>query len=164
MAVLAALATVVDVPVERLRGSRCFPDCRATRERLLSIDGASCCSDRAGLLINYRSDIDSLNLALTQLGLVFLFVQARLLPLALLFPVVGGKVIPVRLRIGLAVVVSLMITPLFLSAIELSRPSTWEIIVGTSREALFGLGLALTVMILVGALQLAGSLITQVPG
>ncbi len=105
-----------------------------------------------------------MNLALTQLGLVFVFVLARLLPLALLLPVVGGKVVPVRLRIALAMVVSIMIAPLFLSAFSSTQPTTLGIIVAVSREVLFGLGLALTVMILVGALQLAGSLITQVSG
>ena len=97
---------------------------------------------------------------LTGLLLVFVFVLARLLPTALLFPVVAGHTVPLRMRLAFAVLIALMITPIHGGSLGIEGAVPLRV----ARELVLGLGLALSVVILVGGLKQAGSIISQISG
>ena len=103
-------------------------------------------------------------LALTNLILPFVFILARLLPMALLFPAVAGRTIPARLRLALVIVISVMITPLYMFSVSNLGGNAWALAICLARELVFGLGLALSVLILVAGMQQVGSLVSQMAG
>lgn len=103
-------------------------------------------------------------LALTNLILPFVFILARLLPMALLFPAVAGRTIPARLRLALVIVISVMITPLYMFSVSNLGGNAWTLAICLARELVFGLGLALSVLILVAGMQQVGTLISQMAG
>ena len=101
---------------------------------------------------------------MTQLVFIFSCVLVRLLPLTLLWPGVGGRFVPLRLRISLALVLTLWITSLHAAAARREPTGLAELGVGLGFELLLGLGLALGVLVLLMGLQLAGSLVGQLSG
>ncbi|MCP4194899.1 MAG: flagellar biosynthetic protein FliR [Planctomycetaceae bacterium] len=103
-------------------------------------------------------------LGVTNLILPFVFILARLLPLAMLFPIIAGRTIPVRLRLALVIVISIMITPLYIFSVPQADSNSWQLAIRCVRELVFGLGLALSVVIIVAGLQQVGTLISQMSG
>lgn len=99
---------------------------------------------------------------LTDLLVVFLLVFARLAPFILLFPMLAGHTVPLRFRLAFTLIVSLMITPVHVVSGEAMQ--TADLPLRLARELVLGLGLALSVLILVAGLRQAGSLISQVSG
>jgi flagellar biosynthetic protein FliR len=99
-----------------------------------------------------------------QLAFLFSCVLARLMPLALLFPGVGGRFVSLRIRLALTLVLTLWVSSLHVASARLKPSSVAELGVGLGYELLLGLGLALGVLVLMVGLQLAGSLVGQLSG
>lgn len=103
---------------------------------------------------------------LRMLPMVFQFtcVLARLTPLTLLWPGFTGRLVPLRIRLGLTLTSAFWITTLnplgAVSAPDGGRG--WAR--GCAYELLLGMGLALGFFVLLGGLQLAGTLIGQMAG
>jgi flagellar biosynthetic protein FliR len=99
-----------------------------------------------------------------QLAFPFTCVLARLMPLTLLWPGPSGRLVPLRIRLGLTLTSAIWITSLHADSIS-SPPGplrSWARCCGY--ELLLGLGLALGFFVLLSGLQLAGSLIGQMAG
>ena len=100
------------------------------------------------------------------LQMVFQFtcVLARLVPMALLWPGFTGRLVPLRIRVGLTLTSAFWITSLH-PGIGVSAPDGGrEWARGCAYELLLGTGLALGFFVLLCGLQLAGSLIGQLAG
>lgn len=96
--------------------------------------------------------------------LVFVLVLTRVGALVMTLPVLGGSSIPVQVRGLLAVAVALLIAPLHwgVSLPEVENLAALGMLM--AREALMGLALGTSVMILLSGMQLAGQVISQMSG
>ncbi|HET9068506.1 MAG TPA: flagellar biosynthetic protein FliR [Amaricoccus sp.] len=100
-------------------------------------------------------------LDLGEAGLVgFVLVFARVAGVVSLLPGFGEQVIPVRVRLGIAVAFAMVVWPLLapgLAAVDAARPFLLMLTI----EASIGIMLGLAVRLMVLALQLAGSIAAQ---
>lgn len=96
--------------------------------------------------------------------LVFLCVLTRLSGLLLVAPMFGSRLAPRMTRLLLAVALALLIAPLHLH--EMLPPATQplQISAALTREAVLGLLMGLSLLVLAGGLQIAGQLIGQISG
>lgn len=89
----------------------------------------------------------------------FLLVLLRASIVIALLPVVGSKVLPARLKIGLAVAVALVLTPF------LHLPFSQDKIAGTvAREALVGIAIGIAARAVFLAVEMAGQLVSTSMG
>ena len=96
--------------------------------------------------------------------LIFVLVLTRVGSLLMALPVLGTATVPMQVRAILAVGISLILTPLFWGQ-PLPPPENLLVLAGLlAREAVLGLALGLTVMILLSGMQLAGQLVSQTSG
>ncbi len=100
------------------------------------------------------------------MALVFLVscVSARLMPLTLLWPGIGGRLVPLRIRLALTIVLTFWIASLHITAVGNAPSELAGFALRIGYELLLGLGLALGFLVLLTGLQLAGSLIGQLAG
>ena len=96
--------------------------------------------------------------------LVFLCVLTRLSGLLFLAPLFGSRLAPRTARLLLAVAIALMITPLHLHQTLPQSTQPLQVLAALGREAVLGLMLGLSLLVLAGGLQIAGQLIGQVSG
>lgn len=96
--------------------------------------------------------------------LIFVLVLTRLGSLLMTLPVIGTATVPWQVRALLAVGISLLLTPLFWG--RPIPPPENLLILGTllAREAILGLALGLSILILLSGMQLAGQIISQTSG
>lgn len=94
---------------------------------------------------------------------VFLLVFARWAALATLLP--GSRLLPlpVRFRLAAAILISMLLAPLQLSALP-TPPTAIELAWMTGHELMIGLAIGTAVLLMVQALQLAAQLISQLSG
>jgi flagellar biosynthetic protein FliR len=99
-------------------------------------------------------------LALPELATVFVLVFARVGTLVMLLPGIGERLIPGRLRLAFALLLTLTLFPLArgLLPAETGPERVFGILFG---EILVGLVLGLATRIVIGALQTAGTIIAQ---
>ena len=91
---------------------------------------------------------------------VFLLVLFRVGGIVGAMPVLGGRTVPVRVKLALALVVSLVLLPtLPLGAWPLQPHGIWQWLGLAAHEALFGLLLGFAAQLPVLAMQMAGELI-----
>jgi flagellar biosynthesis protein FliR len=96
--------------------------------------------------------------------LVFLFVLLRVAGLTLVAPGLDARFAPHSLRLLLAIAVALLVAPLYWSSSTMP-PGDWpQLVVPLCREAVLGLVLGLTLLILVSAMRAAGQAIGQFSG
>jgi flagellar biosynthesis protein FliR len=96
--------------------------------------------------------------------LIFVLVLTRVGCLLMTLPMLGTASVPPHVRAFLAVAISLVITPLYWG---LPIPPPENLLVLTvllTREAVLGLALGLSVMILLSGMQLAGQVVSQISG
>lgn len=92
-------------------------------------------------------------------GLIFI----RLMPLVLLSPVFGGPALPRRLRMGMAVVLTLALLPAFAATFAQAVP--WDRYAAlVAKEAVVGITLAFFVMIIFETLSATGALVDLARG
>ena len=95
---------------------------------------------------------------------VFVLVLTRVSGLVMTAPVFGSRNVPLRVRAFLAIALAFLITPLQGGGLSVAPGNLLELLVFVGREALLGLALGLSVLILFTGLQLTGQLMGQISG
>jgi flagellar biosynthetic protein FliR len=104
-----------------------------------------------------------LTLYLDQL-LIFILVLTRVGSLLLSLPVLGTATVPLQVRAFLAVAISLIIAPLHFGLPIPPPDHLPALALLLVKEAILGLALGLSVMVLLSGMQLAGQVVSQMSG
>ncbi|MBS0530799.1 MAG: flagellar type III secretion system protein FliR [Proteobacteria bacterium] len=98
---------------------------------------------------------------LPALGAAFMLVFARIGAMVMLLPGLGEVNIPVRVRLGIALALTLIILPLHRAAYHVDMQSITPLLVLMVHEIVIGVVLGATARVTLSALQVAGSVIAQ---
>jgi flagellar biosynthesis protein FliR len=101
---------------------------------------------------------------LPALGAAFMLVFARIGAMVMLMPGLGESDIPVRLKLSIALLLTLIILPLHRQAYQVDMQSLTPLLVLMMREIFIGILLGATARVTLAALQVAGSVIAQQMG
>jgi flagellar biosynthetic protein FliR len=94
--------------------------------------------------------------------IVFVLVLSRVAAMLSIAPLWGSRAIPMRLKAMLAVMLSLLVAPLYQANMPESDFLPLAIAIG--KESALGLAMGATLTILFSSLQIAGQLIAQTSG
>lgn len=98
---------------------------------------------------------------LPALGAAFMLVFARIGAMVMLLPGFGEANIPVRVRLGIALALTLILLPLHRNAYTVSMTSIAPLLVLMVQEIIIGVVLGATARVTLSALAVAGSVIAQ---
>src|SRR5271169_129614 len=98
---------------------------------------------------------------LPALAAAFMLVFARVGAMVMLLPGLGEANIPVRIRLAIALLLTLIILPLHRSAYHIDMNSLPSLLVLMLYEIIVGVVLGATARVTLAALQVAGSVIAQ---
>jgi flagellar biosynthetic protein FliR len=101
---------------------------------------------------------------LPALAAAFMLVFARIGAMVMLLPGLGETNIPVRIKLAIAVLLTLIILPLHRTAYQIDMQSMTALIVLMLREIVIGIVLGATARVTLSALQVAGAVIAQQMG
>src|SRR3954454_2400332 len=94
-------------------------------------------------------------------GAAFILMFARIGTMLMLLPGLGEMSVPVRVRLTIALVLTLVLFPLHRAGYTIDLRSPGPVIVALGQELLIGVVLGLTARLTISALQVAGSVIAQ---
>src|SRR3981189_3593170 len=98
---------------------------------------------------------------LPALAAAFMLVFARIGAMVMLLPGLGESNIPVRIKLGIALLLTLVILPLHRAAYQIDMQSITPLLVLMLHEIVIGVVLGATARVTLAALQVAGSVIAQ---
>lgn len=98
---------------------------------------------------------------LPALAAAFMLVFARVAAMVMVLPALGQSNIPVRIKIAIAVLLTLIILPLHRTAYTIDMSSMAPLVVSMLHEIIIGVVLGATAQVAMSALQVAGSVIAQ---
>jgi len=98
---------------------------------------------------------------LPALAASFMLIFARVGAMVMLLPGLGEVNVPVRVRLAVALLLTLLLTPLHRSAYQINMTSLTPMLVLMVHEIIIGVVLGATARVTVAALQVAGSVIAQ---
>src|ERR1700709_1420306 len=98
------------------------------------------------------------------LAATFMLVFARIGAMVMLLPGLGESNIPVRIKLAIALLLTLIILPLHRAAYQIDMQSMMPILVLMLHEIVIGIVLGATARVTLSALQVAGSVIAQQMG
>src|SRR5437868_5856516 len=98
---------------------------------------------------------------LPALAAAFMLVFARIGAMVMLLPGLGESNIPVRIKLAIALVLTLVILPLHRAAYQIDLQSLTPLLVLMVHEIVIGVVLGATARVTLAALQVAGSVIAQ---
>src|SRR6266404_1105588 len=98
---------------------------------------------------------------LPALAAAFMLVFARIGAMVMLLPGLGESNIPVRIKLAIALVLTLVILPLHRAAYQIDLQSLAPLLVLMVHEIVIGIVLGATARVTLAALQVAGSVIAQ---
>jgi flagellar biosynthetic protein FliR len=98
---------------------------------------------------------------LPALAAAFMLVFARIGTMIMLLPGLGELSVPVRVRLTVALVLSVMLLPLHRSAYAIDLRAFGPVLLLLGQELLIGAVLGLTARLTIAALQIAGSVVAQ---
>jgi len=101
---------------------------------------------------------------LPALAATFMLVFARIGAIVMLLPGLGETNIPVRIKLAIALLLTLIILPLHRAAYHVDMDTLAPLLVLMIHEILIGVVLGATARVTLGALQVAGSVIAQQMG
>jgi len=101
---------------------------------------------------------------LPALAATFMLAFARIGAMVMLFPGLGESNIPVRIKLAIAVLLTLIILPLHRAAYQIDIGSLASLLVMMLHEIVIGIVLGATARVTLAALQVAGSVIAQQMG
>src|SRR5947199_2445949 len=101
---------------------------------------------------------------LPALAAAFMLVFARIGAMVMLLPGLGESNIPVRIKLAIALVLTLVILPLHRAASQIDLQSLAPLLVLMVHEIIIGIVLGATARVTLAALQVAGSVIAQQMG
>src|SRR4051795_1678359 len=94
-------------------------------------------------------------------GAAFILMFARIGTMLMLLPGLGEMSVPVRVRLTIALVLTLVLFPLHRAGYTIDLRSPGPVIVALGQELAIGVVLGLTARLTISALQVAGSVIAQ---
>ncbi len=119
--------------------------------------------DTAGLLQAVRDQL-GITTDFSQVMLAFALLEARVLPVVLLTPFLGGEAVPSEVRLGLGVLMGLILYPLMMEQVQ-TVPTTPVLFVAMMLKELFlGLAMSFIVDLVFQAANSAGQLIDFMSG
>ena len=98
---------------------------------------------------------------LPALAAAFMLVFARVAAMVMVLPALGQSNIPVRIKIAIAVLLTLIILPLHRADYTIDMSSMTPLIISMLHEIVIGVVLGATAQVAMSALQVAGSVIAQ---
>src|SRR6266851_2290711 len=98
---------------------------------------------------------------LPALAAAFMLVFARIGAMVMLLPGLGESNIPVRVKLAIALMLTLIILPLHRNAYQVDMQSMTSLLILMLREIVIGIVLGATARVTLSALQVAGSVIAQ---
>src|ERR1700677_3632813 len=98
---------------------------------------------------------------LPALAAAFMLVFARVGAMVMLLPGLGESNIPVRIKLAIALLLTLVILPLHRNAFHVDMQSLTALLVAMVHEIIIGVVLGATARVTLSALQVAGSVIAQ---
>ncbi len=98
---------------------------------------------------------------LPALGAAFMLVFARVGTMVMLLPGFGEADLPVQIRLGIAIVLTLILLPLHRAAYHVDLQSLSAILLLLVHEIVIGLMLGATARVTISALEVAGSVVAQ---
>ena len=98
---------------------------------------------------------------LPALAAAFMLVFARVSAMVMLLPGLGESNIPVRIKLAMAVLLTLIILPLHRAAYTIDMQSLTSLVILMLHEIIIGIVLGATAQVAMSALQVAGSVIAQ---
>ncbi|MEI9923635.1 MAG: flagellar biosynthetic protein FliR [Bradyrhizobium sp.] len=98
---------------------------------------------------------------LPALAAAFMLVFARVAAMVMVLPALGQSNIPVRIKIAIAVLLTLIILPLHRAAYTIDMSSMTPLLISMLHEIVIGVVLGATAQVAMSALQVAGSVIAQ---
>ena len=98
---------------------------------------------------------------LPALAAAFMLVFARVSAMVMLFPGLGESNIPVRIKLAIAVLLTLIILPLHRTSYTIDMQSLTALLIMMLHEIVIGIVLGATARVTLSALQVAGSVIAQ---
>jgi flagellar biosynthesis protein FliR len=101
---------------------------------------------------------------LPALAAAFMLVFARVGAMVMVLPALGEQNIPVRIKLGIAVLLTLIILPLHQRDFHIDLQALSSLLVLMVQEILIGIVLGATAQVTMAALQVAGSIIAQQMG
>jgi flagellar biosynthetic protein FliR len=101
---------------------------------------------------------------LPALAAAFMLVFARIGAMVMLLPALGESNIPVRIKLAIALLLTLILLPLHRQAFQIDMQSLASVLVLMVREILVGILLGATARVTLAALQVAGAVIAQQMG
>src|SRR5260370_10249254 len=101
---------------------------------------------------------------LPALAAAFMLVFARIGAMVMLLPGLGETNIPVRIKLAIALLLTLIILPLHRAAYHIDMQSISSLLVLMVYETIIGIVLGATARVTLSALQVAGSVIAQQMG
>jgi len=101
---------------------------------------------------------------LPALAAAFMLAFARIGAMVMLLPGLGETNIPVRIKLGIALVLTMIILPLHRQAYQIDMQSMAPLIVMMLHEIVIGIVLGATARVTLSALEVAGSVIAQQMG
>jgi flagellar biosynthetic protein FliR len=101
---------------------------------------------------------------LPALAATFMLVFARIGAMVMLMPGLGESNVPVRIKLAIALLLTLIILPLHRDAYHVNTDSLTQLLVLMVHEILIGVVLGATARVTLGALQVAGAVIAQQMG
>src|SRR6202166_4901041 len=101
---------------------------------------------------------------LPTLAAAFMLAFARIGAMVMLMPGLGEANIPVRIKLSIALMLTLIILPLHRSAYHIDMESMTALVVLMLHEIIIGIVLGATARVTLSALQVAGSIIAQQMG
>ncbi|MGC2812535.1 MAG: flagellar biosynthetic protein FliR, partial [Bradyrhizobium sp.] len=101
---------------------------------------------------------------LPALAAAFMLVFARVSAMVMLLPALGESNIPVRIKLSIALLLTLIVLPLHRAAYHVDMQSLTPLLVLMVREIIIGVVLGATARVTLSALQVAGAVIAQQMG
>src|ERR1700722_20021159 len=98
---------------------------------------------------------------LPTLAAAFMLVFARVGAMVMLLPGLGESNIPVRIKLAIAVMLTLVILPLHRTAYQIDMNSLTPLLVMMLHEIVIGIVLGATARVTLSALQVGGAIIAQ---
>src|SRR5260370_31277412 len=98
---------------------------------------------------------------LPALAAAFMLVFARVGAMVMLLPGLGESNIAVRVKLAIALLLTLIILPLHRAAYHVDMGSLWPLLALIVHEIVIGIVLGATARVTLAALQVAGSVIAQ---
>ena len=98
---------------------------------------------------------------LPALAAAFMLVFARVGAMVMLMPALGEENIPMRVKLSIALLLTLVLLPLHRSAYHVDLRTLGPVLLAFAQELLIGAVLGLTAQLTLSALQVAGSIVAQ---